>query len=172
MLLETERLAMALLQPQDWMLFQQVHQDEQSMAWIGAVPDDKELQKRFNERLLPWFVTSYHMLCLVVRQKQNGEAIGLLGANAEWYPHRQVEVGYAFLSQFHGQGFGSEALAALCEYLLQQCDFHKLKAHVVEGNWPSRRILEKNGFLLEGVLRDNYLLRGKWKNDWVFGRLG
>jgi RimJ/RimL family protein N-acetyltransferase len=42
---------------------------------------------------------------------------------------------------------------------------------VIEGNWPSRRILEKNGFALEGTLRDNYLLNGQWVSDWVFGRL-
>jgi RimJ/RimL family protein N-acetyltransferase len=41
----------------------------------------------------------------------------------------------------------------------------------VEGNWASRRVLEKNGFILEGTLRDNYLLRGQWVNDWVFGKL-
>ncbi|SFN13376.1 Protein N-acetyltransferase, RimJ/RimL family [Izhakiella capsodis] len=171
MRLETDRLLITLLKPENWPLFLRVHQDEQCMAWVSAIPDDEELQKRFSECLLPWFFTSDHMLCLVVRQKKTGEAIGLLGATAEGYPYCQVEIGYAFLSQFHGQGFGSEALAPLCEYLLHHCGFHKLTAHVVEGNWSSRRILEKNSFLLEGVLRDNRLLRGRWKNDWVFVRL-
>jgi RimJ/RimL family protein N-acetyltransferase len=71
---------------------------------------------------------------------------------------------------FTGMGYGSEALDALCQFLLQ-AEFHKLKAMVIEGNWPSRRILEKNGFVLEGTLRDNYLLNGQWVSDWVFGRL-
>lgn len=59
----------------------------------------------------------------------------------------------------------------MCQFLTVQCEFHKLKASVVEGNWASRRVLEHSGFELEGTLRDNYLLRGQWVNDWVFGRL-
>lgn len=111
------------------------------------------------------------MLCLVVRLKESGRAVGLMGANPEWAPHRQVEVGYSLFSDCFGQGYGSEALAALCDFLFSDCEFHKLKAQVVEGNHASRRVLEKNGFMLEGTLRDNYLLRGQWVNDWVFGRI-
>lgn len=171
MYLLTERLKLTRLQANDWPLFQRVHQDPFCMHWIGDVPTDDDLQQRFNSRLSPWLKTSYHMLCLVLTLKSTGETIGVIGANAEWKPYAQVEVGYSLLSHACGQGYGSEALAALCDFLLQQCEFHKLKASVVEGNWPSRRLLEKNGFQLEGTLRDNYLLRGEWVNDWVFGRL-
>ncbi len=78
--------------------------------------------------------------------------------------------GLHVLHRHCGKGYGSEALAGLSEFLLS-AGFHKLKALVVEGNQASRRILEKNGFELEGTLRDNYLLKGQWVNDWMFGRL-
>ncbi|QKJ88097.1 GNAT family N-acetyltransferase [Paramixta manurensis] len=171
MQLITQRLQLTTLQPEDWQLFRQVHTDKQSMSWISAIPSEEGIRQRFADRLAPWQITSYHMLCLVVSLKDSGEKLGLMGANAEWLPHRQVEVGYSFLNQHCGQGYGSEALGVLCDFLLVQCEFHKLKASVVEGNYASRRVLEKNGFMLEGTLRDNYLLRGQWVNDWVFGRL-
>lgn len=171
MQLITERLQLSSLQTGDWQLFYRVHTDRGSMAYISAVPQMADIRQRFSDRLAPWKVTSFHMLCLVVRLKSSGEALGLIGASPEWVPWRQAEVGYSFLSEHFGKGYGSEALGALSGYLLDHCEFHKLKAQVVEGNWPSRRILEKNGFQLEGLLRDNYLLRGQWVNDWVFGRL-
>ncbi len=171
MQLTTARLILTQLQPQDWLLFQRVHTDEQSMAYISAIPSTADIRQRFNDRLAPWQITCYHMLCLVARRKDTGDAIGLLGVNAEWAPCRQAEVGYSLLNAYCGQGYGGEALAALCHFLFDECGFHKLKASVVEGNIASRRILEKNGFLLEGTLRDDYFLRGHWVNNWVFGRL-
>lgn len=170
MQLNTERLILSKLQPEDWLLFKRVHQDRTSMTWVSEIPDEADLRQRFNGRLAPWQATSFHMLCLVARLRASGEAIGLFGCTAEWEPYRQAEVGYMLLNEYCGQGYGSEALQALCAFLLD-ADFHKLKALVVEGNWPSRRILEKNGFMLEGTIRDNYLLNGRWVNDWMLGRL-
>lgn len=169
--LTTERLVLSKLQPEDWQLFNALHNDKQVMRWISAIPSHADILQRFNERLAPWQTTSYHMLCMVLRLRETGEALGMLGANADWIPWRQVEVGYSLLPQHWGKGYVSEALQLMCQFLTVQCEFHKLKASVVEGNWASRRVLEHSGFELEGTLRDNYLLRGQWVNDWVFGRL-
>jgi len=171
MQLTTERLRLTLLQPDDWSLFHQVHSDAVSMQFISAIPQLADIRQRFQTRLQPWQVTSLHMLCLTIRLKESNESIGLIGANAEWSPWRQAEVGYSLLSQHIGKGYGTEAVGALSDWLLAESRFHKLKAQVVEGNWASRRVLEKNGFRLEGTLRENYLLRGQWVNDWLFGKL-
>lgn len=171
MKLTTPRLILTRLQPEDWQLFLQVHSDATCMQFISAIPQLADIRQRFQDRLMPWQATSFHILCLVVRLKQGGESIGLIGATAEWMPHRQAEVGYSLLSEYFGQGYSSEALGALCDFLFEQCGFHKLKAQVVQGHQASRRVLEKNHFALEGTLRDNYLLNGQWVNDWLFGRI-
>lgn len=170
MQLSTPRLFLTKLQPEDWLLFRAVHEDVKTMTWVSEIPDEADLRQRFNERLASWQVTSFHMLCVVARLRESGQPVGLFGCSPEWEPYRQAEVGYMLLNRHCGKGYGSEALAALSEFLLE-AGFHKLKAMVVEGNWASRRILEKNGYLLEGTLRDNYLLNGKWVNDWVLGKL-
>lgn len=170
MQLLTPRLSLSRLQPEDWRIFKAVHQDRATMTWVSEIPDENDIRQRFTERLAPWQASSFHMLCLVARIRETGEPIGLFGCSAEWHPYRQAEVGYMLRAAFTGMGYGSEALDALCQFLLQ-AEFHKLKAMVIEGNWPSRRILEKNCFVLEGTLRDNYLLNGQWVSDWVFGRL-
>ena len=35
----------------------------------------------------------------------------------------------------------------------------------------SKQLLLKAGFRLEGELRENYWLNGRWHNDWLFGQL-
>lgn len=171
MKLITPRLILTRLQPEDWPLFLQVHSDAACMEFISPVPQLADIRQRFHDRLMPWQATSFHMLCLVIRLKESGESIGLMGATPEWIPHRQAEVGYSLLRDHFGQGFSSEALDALCDLLFSDCGFHKLKAQVVEGHQASRRVLEKNNFALEGTLRDNYLFNGRWVNDWLFGRI-
>lgn len=150
MQLTTQRLVLTRLKPEDWQLFLQVHTDETCMEFISAVPQLADIRQRFQDRLAPWQVTSFHMLCLVIRRKEDNQAIGMMGANPEWAPHRQVEVGYSLLSDYFGQGYGSEALGALCDFLLAHCEFHKLKAQVVEGNIASRRVLEKTASCWRG----------------------
>ncbi|MDU1297260.1 MAG: GNAT family N-acetyltransferase, partial [Enterobacter hormaechei] len=34
-----------------------------------------------------------------------------------------------------------------------------------------KQLLLKAGFRLEGELRENYWLNGRWHNDWLFGQL-
>jgi len=166
----TSRLTLTTLRPEDWQLFRAVHEDRDTMKWVSDIPDEDDIRERFTQRLAPWQVGSFHMLCLVVRRRDSGEAIGLLGCTPEWQPARQAEIGYMLLHRHCGQGFGSEALEALCECLCD-ADFLKLKAMVVEGNWASRRILEKNGFTLQRTLQHNYLLNDRWVNDWLLERL-
>ncbi|CTQ18733.1 hypothetical protein BN1200_70006 [Klebsiella variicola] len=47
----------------------------------------------------------------------------------------------------------------------------RLTASVTAGNEASKQLLLKAGFRLEGELRENYWLNGRWHNDWLFGRL-
>ena len=43
-------------------------------------------------------------------------------------------------------GSGSEAVAAVTEWLLSQPEVRQVQAHTLPSNAPSRRVLEKAGF--------------------------
>ena len=59
----------------------------------------------------------------------------------------------------------------MLNFAFDHCDFHRLQANVLEGNHASRRVLEKCGFQMEGLLRDSYRIGEEWKNDWLLGLL-
>ena len=46
---------------------------------------------------------------------------------------------------------GSEAVAAVTEWLLSQPGVHQVRAHTLTDNMPSRRVLEKAGFQYLGL---------------------
>lgn len=169
--LRTPRLMLDSLVEQDWPLFLQLHQDPDVQRYIADPQGMAEIRARFESRLMPWEKTSNHWLCLVIRERESGQAIGLTGFLAEWLPLQQAEVGYTILPSYHGKGFAKESLMAVLEFGFQQCQFHKMKATVTVGNTASRRTLESCGFQLEGTLRDNFQLDGQWCDDWILGLL-
>ena len=67
--------------------------------------------------------------------------------------------------------FAPLALRAVCDYAFRHGGIRRLTATVTAGNIASRRTLEKQGFMLEGELRESYFLGGQWQNDWLFGLL-
>ena len=59
-----------------------------------------------------------------------------------------VEVGYAIDEQHRGQGYMTEALAAMCDWALAQPKVYGIIAGVRDGNPASERVLEKCGFVM------------------------
>lgn len=72
----------------------------------------------------------------------------------------QVEIGYTIDPGNQGRGIATEAVGAVTDYLIWQIGFNRVRATVHVDNLPSRRVLLKNGFLLEGVERQGEFWQG------------
>lgn len=57
-----------------------------------------------------------------------------------------VEIGYALLERWRGQGLATEAAKALMHWAFNHPEIHFLRARVARGNLASARILENCGF--------------------------
>ena len=66
---------------------------------------------------------------------------------------RSAEIGYWLGEPFWGRGIATEALGAMTEYAFEHFDICRLEAGVFEWNPASMRVLEKNGYVLEGRAR-------------------
>lgn len=74
---------------------------------------------------------------------------------------RTAEIGYYIAEPFWGKGVGSQAVARLCDLIFEQTDIIRLYAEPFAYNRGSCRVLEKNGFVQEGVLKDNAVKNGR-----------
>lgn len=72
---------------------------------------------------------------------------------------------------FQGRGLGTESVRLVCAIGFETLKLHRLEARVFVGNMRSRRIFEKNGFSVEGTLRQATLKRGRYLDDWILGRI-
>lgn len=85
--------------------------------------------------------------------------------------NRRAEVGYALASDCWGQGLMTEALGALIAYAFGPLDLTRLEADVDPRNAPSIRIVERLGFVREGLLRERWHVGGEVQDSVILGLL-
>jgi ribosomal-protein-alanine N-acetyltransferase len=83
----------------------------------------------------------------------------------------KAEIGYVFDKDYWGKGYGSETVALMSNFAFETLKIHKFCANVVDTNFGSARVLEKNGFVLEGRFRDHYFIEEKYYDGLYFGRI-
>jgi len=86
--------------------------------------------------------------------------------NIEEYCKR-IEIGYFLLSSHWKKGYAREITTALVGFLRKQ-QWHRIEASLYSGNDASQNVLKACGFTLEGVLRDKYLIHGKYHDDIIY----
>lgn len=81
----------------------------------------------------------------------------------------RANIGLWVGQKYQGRGAGTSAVAAVVKYGFEVLKLQKIEAYVFVGNHSSRKIFEKNGFILEGTLRSVAKKRGKLVDEWVLG---
>lgn len=90
------------------------------------------------------------------------EAIGVIGFNLQEDIHRRsAEIGYWLGEPFWNRGIATLAVGAAAKYAFANLDIVRLYSTVFAWNPASARVLEKNGFKLEGRLIKNVFKDGK-----------
>jgi RimJ/RimL family protein N-acetyltransferase len=102
--------------------------------------------------------------------ERNGVMIGDLAVALVADGH-VAEVGYTFAAAHHGRGYATEALGGLVDRLFATSDVHRVVAHLDPANTPSLRVLERLGFVFEGLARRSELARGTWVDDLSYSLL-
>ncbi len=84
---------------------------------------------------------------------------------------RTAEMGYYAAEPYWGQGVMTEAVRKTCEYIFSHTDILRIFAEPFAHNAASCRVLEKAGFQLEGVMRQNAVKNGEIIDMKLYSRL-
>ena len=104
--------------------------------------------------------------------ESDGAAVGGVGAIAgEGTAVATADFGYWLGEAFWGRGIATAAAAALAQRLLDEKHFARLQAAVFEWNGASMRVLEKVGFVREGVLRRSVTKDGELIDSVLYARI-
>ncbi len=87
--------------------------------------------------------------------------VGGIGLRVTSELHQNAELGYVLNREVWGQGYAVEAGQLLLAHTFANGGIERVNAPILADNARSRRVAEKLGFSLEGVLRSAWLLRGR-----------
>ena len=133
---------------------------------IGLRPD-AVLHRRFNDTGL-WDKDVGHMLITT----HEGRMIGTVFFFQSTPYRAGYEVGYWILRpQERGKGYMTEALRIFSAYLFEVKEIPRLELGILPGNDASRRVAEKCGFKLDGVMRKQYFCHGRYHDLQVWSLL-
>lgn len=95
--------------------------------------------------------------------------IGWVGASDMDY--KRPELGYWLVPEFHGEGYGEEAVSLLLEYVFREYDTPAVGAVAYDFNDASRGLLESLGFVEEGRRRKFMFVDGEHRDMLEHGLL-
>lgn len=94
-----------------------------------------------------------HTYRWVVEVKNLSQIIGTIDVVHKSIRESTAEIGYCYGSKYWGNGYGTEALTKVIDYLLNEVGFELLEARHLVTNPASGRVMEKSGMKYETILR-------------------
>jgi [ribosomal protein S5]-alanine N-acetyltransferase len=105
---------------------------------------------------------------LALERNTDGVFIGWCSL-MNWNPdYRTAMIGYCLDDKAWGQGFATEAAGAVLQWAF---DINRVESGADTRNRASERVLEKLGFVREGVRRESCIVNGEVSDDSVYGLL-
>ncbi len=86
-------------------------------------------------------------------------------------PSRRAETGYVLAQAHWSNGYAQEAMRGLMHYAFDTLNLRRLEARVDPRNTASCKLLERLGFLREGLQRQNYFSKGEFSDTALYGFL-
>jgi ribosomal-protein-alanine N-acetyltransferase len=85
-------------------------------------------------------------------------------------PKHKAIIGFGLIKKFRGRGLGTAGLKAVTKYAFKKYDLVKMETGTRVFNKGARRILEKTGYKLEGILKKHILQQnGSCSDECLYG---
>ncbi|WP_329313045.1 MULTISPECIES: GNAT family N-acetyltransferase [unclassified Streptomyces] len=166
--ISTDRLVLRPFDGEDVSALAEMMNDEQITAWT-SVPH-------------PYTHADAHAWATRHSHAERTEGSGIVFAVAEFLTQRLVgivhlqntnwrtrstEVGYVTAPWARGEGYASESVLAVAQWLFRDQGFERLELRTAADNTASQQVAQKIGCISEGVLRNAWIVRtqnpdGSW----------
>lgn len=84
---------------------------------------------------------------------------------------KDAELEYFLDEPFWSQGIMTQAVSQVCDRAFSCLDILRISASVFSANMASRKVLEKNGFLLEGICKNAVFKKDQLYDLYLYGKL-
>ncbi|OAJ52978.1 GCN5 family acetyltransferase [Paraburkholderia ginsengiterrae] len=110
-------------------------------------------------------------LACVLELQATGEVLGKCDLFHAHEPCRRAEIGFSLLRQQWGRGYMREAASAMIEHAFGTLKLRRIEADIDPRNHASARLLERLGFVREGLLRERWIVGDEVSDSALYGLL-
>ncbi len=152
--LETSRLILRPLTRADAPSIQTVASIREIADTMISIPHpypDGEAEQFISKQLAEF--ENGHSVTFVIERKFERVFSGLIEVRDIEQEHSQAELSFWLAVEAWGQGYMSEALKPMLRFAFEDLGLNRLYAYHMVRNPASGKVLQKNGFVQEGLLR-------------------
>ncbi|MBC7543319.1 MAG: GNAT family N-acetyltransferase [Candidatus Sericytochromatia bacterium] len=101
----------------------------------------------------------------------DAKAIGTVSLSRPSWRMGYAEIGYMLGEAHQGQGLGTASVRLFVDMLFAQTNLARLTATISDENTASWHLIERLGFVREGLMRQHYVIQGRRINEYIYGLL-
>lgn len=102
----------------------------------------------------------------------DGKIVGTISVELKEDVYRKdSEIGYFLMQEAYSKGIMTEAVRQICDIAFDKLDIIRITGMVYEPNTASRKVLEKNDFLLEGVMKKAVIKNNNIYDLCIYGKV-
>lgn len=170
--LKGKHIYLRALEPMDLGFLFEIENDTNIWELSGTL-------KPYSKAVLKQYLENAHLDIYEVKQLRlcisdyNDNCLGLIDLFDFDPKNMRAGVGIIIKDEkYRNNGYGSEALAILCDYAFSVLGLHQVYANILNDNTQSRTVFEKLGFTMVGVKRDWVFSQGIFKDEILYQKLG
>lgn len=116
---------------------------------------------------------AFRCLRYYLLSKQNpGIIIGTVNvSNIRMGGLKKASIGYKIDHRYWNRGYATEACNVVLNIVFQEYGLHRLEAEILPSNTPSVHVIEKLGFIYEGIEHEAAEVNGKWEDLLLYAKL-
>ncbi len=173
LVLETERLVLRSFTDADLETFVTYRSDPEVARYQGwNAPFTEEQGRAFIEEMThKQPATPNEWYQLAIERKSDGRMLGDIAFVVKGADAQQAELGLTLARAEQGQGYGTEAVRRLLDYLLCELKLHRVFANCDVENPAAFRVLERIGMRREAHFVENLWFKGGWASEYWYAIL-
>lgn len=160
--LESKNLVLKKIEDVNSQEVYEIYSNDKVFEFCGIIPKhniqtvikmNSHFERDYNKKSrVKWGIFQKHV---------NNKLVGIIEAMDFNQKVDMVTIGYFLAQPYWGKGITSEAVSKLIEFLFEKVNINRIQAEVMPANEVSKKVLLKNGFVKEGLLRQAALWSGK-----------
>ncbi|WP_018765928.1 GNAT family N-acetyltransferase [Bacillus sp. 105MF] len=139
-----------------------IYDNDKVFEYGGIIPKHNLQTVR---KMIGHFDRDYHKKSRIkwgiLQKNQSDKLVGIIESMDFNQKVNMVSIGYFLVEDYWGKGIATESVRMVVKFLFEEVNVNRIQAEVMPVNEVSKKVLLKNGFIKEGVLRQASLWSGK-----------